>query len=455
MAVTVRTYNVNSGNPFWNTNDVLDTLQTALSDVGYHSAAQTGTILTFTNSAGTTIAAEKGKRYLVRQFSTSGSGQYATFDILRHPATGAVQTVTLVNGGINYAGTNTLLIKGSTIGGVDSTDDVTITVSTVSGSQGTTSTWYDADTASPYTWGVCCVTIDQTKKMGQTFYAFSMAALTAASLSPTLYIRCGAGFQSNTNVFNGVAALDYVTAATPNSTTQQHLSQVIASSTAVPLTLTTYQSGVDTNFVVFQFSEQTQYGKLYRWPFFLSNYNSATQPWSLDDCFTGGVYQINKLQNTTTYDSQVGVWLATAPIAKRQGEWGYNGLQGVYSATTNSMWGAYESTFGNRYVSALLRTYPVIYQRTLNDLIHTSAPDFNPVITGIPICSVMIPVPYYLPADFGITEVVATNSLEYGDLISVGATTKWKVLQYASNQGTTAFIQTYNSAIAFVAKTVN
>lgn len=455
MAITVRTYNINSGNPFWNTNDVLDALQTALADIGYHAPSQTGTILTFTNSAGTTIAAEKGKRYLVRQSSTNGSGQYATFDIVRNSATGAIATVTLVNGGINYAIANTLTIQGSLIGGVNTTDDLTITVSTVSGSQGSTTTWYDADTASPYTWGVCCVNIDQTKKMGQTYYAFSIPAITAATLSPTLYIRSGPGFQSNTNVFNGVAGLDFVSAATVNSTTQQHFSQVIASSNAVPLTLTTYQSAIDTKFVMFQFSEQTQYGKLYRWPFFLSNYNSATQPWSLDDCFTGGVYQVNKLQNTTTYDTQVGTWIATAPMAKRQGEWGYNGLQGVYSATTNSLWGAYESVFGNRYVSALLKQYPVIYQRTRNDLIHTAAADYNPVITGIPICNIMIPCPYFLPADFGITEVVGTNAIEYGDLISVGATTKWRVLQYGSNQGTTAFIQTYNSALGFVGKTVD
>jgi hypothetical protein len=63
----------------------------------------------------------------------------------------------------------------------------------------------------------------------------------------------------------------------------------------------------------------------------------------------------------------------------------------------------------------------------------------------------MVPCPYFIPADFGITEIIATNSLEYGDLISVGATTKWKILQYGNNQNA----PTYNGAIAFVAKTVN
>lgn len=454
MAVTVRTYQVNSGLPLWNSNHVLDTLQTALADLGYHAGAQTGTILTFTNTVGTTIAAERGKRYLVKQFSTSGSGQYAVFDILRNSSTGAVGTVTLVNGGINYVNANTLLIKGSQIGGVDTTDDLTITVSTVSGSQGTTSTWYDADTASPYTWGVCCVNIDQTKRMGQTFYSFYMAPLTAPTQSPVLYIRSYPSWQSTTNVCNGVSGLDFFSTNAPTTTTQQAFSQVIASSNAVPLTLKVYQSGIDNKFAVFQFSETSNYGALYRWPFFLSAYTAtATQPWSLDDCFTGGIYHIIKSQASSTYDANIAIQLAGATMGKRQGEWGYHGIQTTF-AGLQSINGTYESIYGRRIVGTLTTNvpvnFPVIYQRTNNDLIHFGV-EYNPVITGIPICHTMVPCPYFIPADFGITEIVGTNSLEYGDLVSVGATTKWTVLQFANNQS----VATYNGAIAFVAKTVD
>lgn len=454
MAVTVRTYQVNSGNPLWTGADVLNTLQTALGDIGYHAAAQTGTILTFTNSAGTTVAAHKGKRFLVRQFSTSGSGQYATFDIVRNPDTGAIGTVTLVNGGINYAGTNTLLIKGSQIGGVDTTDDVTITVSTVSGSQGSTTTWYDVDAATPATWGVCCVTLDQTKKMGQTFYSFYIPAITAPTQSPTLYIKSWPSWQSTTNVCNGVAGLDYYTTNAPATTTQQAFSQVIASSNAVPLTLTVYQSAIDTKFAIFQFSEQTKYGKLYRWPFFLSNYNqTVTQPWSLDDCYTGGVYTILKAQVSSTYDALVGVQLAGGTMGKRQGEWGYHGIQTTY-AGNQSINGYYESIYGRRMLGSTVTnipiTYPVIYQRTNNDLIHFGV-EYNPVITGLPICHTMVPCPYFMPADFGLTEIVAANAIEYGDQVAVGATTKWTVIQFGNNQAAA----TYNSTIAFVAKTTD
>lgn len=446
MAVTVRNYNIPA---FWNSNDLLDALKTALADVGYHSAAQTGTILTFTNSAGTTIAAEKGKRYLVKQSATSGSGVYSTWDIVRNAATGAIATVTLVNGGENYAGTNTITINGADIGGVTPTDNLTITVSTVSGSQGSASTWYDADTASPYTWGVSCVSIDKTKKMGQTYYSFYTPA--NPTVFPVLYIRAGAGFQSTTNVFNGVSGLDYYSVNTTTTTTQQNFSQTIASSNAVPLTLTTYQSGIDSKFVVFQFSEASaKYGKLYRWPFFLSNYDTATQPWSLEDCFVGGIYQITKYQASTTTEAAVATQISIAPIGKRQAEWGYNGTQGTF-ANLSALTGYYESLYGKRnLVGAYNSQYPVIYQRTDMDLIHYGV-EYNPVITGIPINNTMIPCPYFIPADFGVTEVIASNSIEYGDLIGVGASTKWKVLQYGNNQN----LPTYNGCIAFVAKTVD
>lgn len=446
MAVTVRNYNLSA---FWNSDDLMTTLQSALADVGFHAAVQTGTILTFTNTAGTTIVGQKGRRYLVKQSATSGSGVYCTFDIFRHQVTGAISTVTLVNGGENYAATNTITIAGADIGGTTPTDNLTITVSTVSGSQGSTTTWYDVDAASPATWGVCCINNDKTKKMGQTYYSFYTPA--NPTVLPVLYMRAGAGFQSTTNVFNGVSGLDYYSAATVFSITQQHFSQTIASSNAVPLTLTTYQSAIDTNFVVFQFSEaSSKYGKLYRWPFIISKYNSATQPWSLDDCFTGGIYQINKAQASNTTEAAIVIQLPIATSGKRQGEWGYAGINGTY-VNGGYLSAYYDSLYGKRnLVGAYNEVYPVIYQRTDMDLIHGGV-EYNPVITGLPINHLMIPCPYFIPADFGITEIIATNSLEYGDLVSVGATTKWKILQYGNNQNAA----TYNGAIAFVAKTVN
>jgi len=442
MAVTKREYNISA---YWNSNELLDVLETALADVGFHAATQSGTILTFTNTAGTTLLSQKGKRYLVKQSATSGSGVYATFDVLRNAATGAISAVTLVNGGKNYAASNTITIAGADIGGVTPTDNITVTVSTVSGAQGSTTTWYDKDTSSPYTWGVCCVNMDETKKMGQTYYSFQLSA--NPTLAPTLYIKSGAGFQSTTNVFNGVANLDYINNG-PN-TTNALFAQVVARTNSTPIRLVTFQSGIDSNFVIFQFSDIEKYGDVFRDPFIISKYNTATQPWSLDDCFTGAVYNIGRAPIANTADTQIQISTFAGSMSKRCGEWGYSGWPSVVARTT---FGIYESVFGKRLstTASLNNNYPSIYQRSLNDLVHEPL-EYNPVITGLPICNTMVPVPYYMPADFGITEILGTNTIAHRDIIKVGSTTQWRVLQYGNNLNAA----TYNSSLAFVCKIVD
>jgi hypothetical protein len=457
MAITRREYNLSA---YWNSNNLLDVMQSALADVGFHAPTQTGSILTFTNTAGTVIAGQVGRRYLVKQSATNGSGLYATFDVLRNSTTGAVAAVTLVRGGKNYVANNTITIAGADIGGVTPTDNITVTVSTVSGAQGSTTTWFDKDTAAPYAWGVCCVDNNEAKKLGQTFYSFHVPA--NPTFNPSIFIRAGAGFQSTTNVFLGVTALDWFSVNTPNNTTQQHFSQVIARSNSTPLRLVTYQSGVDSNFVVFQFSDVQKYGDVFRDPFILSKYNSATQPWDLDDCFTGGIYSLGKINQSSTSDCQVYSTIALAPLGKRQAEFGYaSPTQGTY-AVYRGLFGIYESVYGRR-LSGLSLFAQGIYNRTLHDGNHDSL-EYNPVITGIPICNAMVPVPLYMPADFGVTEVIGTNTIAHRDLIKVGSTTEWRVIQYANNQEAVAIpfatqvsvklpsLTPYMTSIAFVAK---
>jgi len=108
--------------------------------------AKLGEILTTTNSAGTTLAGESDKSYAAVTGATSGSGTGVTFTIVRD-SNGDVSTVTVTAGGVGYAAADTITILGSTIGGADSTDDVTITVATVglaAPSAGTYVRWTDA-----------------------------------------------------------------------------------------------------------------------------------------------------------------------------------------------------------------------------------------------------------------------------------------------------------------------
>ena len=442
MAVTRREYNIAA---FWNSNDVLDVLETALADVGYHAPTQTGSILTFTNTSGTTLANERSKRYLVKQSATSGSGVNAVFEVLRNSATGAVSTVTLVRGGKNYSASNTITIAGADIGGTTPTDNITVTVSTVSGAQGSTTTWFDKDTATPYTWGVCCVNNNESKKLGQTYYSFHISG--NPTINPVLSIKSGTGFQSTTNVFLGVSGYDFLNNAPTNSSVI--FSQTFSRTNTTPIRLVTFQSGIDSNFVVFQFSDVEKYGDVFRDPFFLSKYDTATQPWDLDDFFTGAIYTIGKVPISNTADSNVHI-TTQLYMPRRTGEFGYAGYP-VGGTGSRTVIGYYESIFGRRMLTgstAITTLYPTIYQRSLNDLNQVNAPDVNPVITGLPICNTYIPVPYYIPADFGITEVIGTNTIAHRDIITTGSTTQWRVLQYANNLNAV----TYNSSIAFVCK---
>jgi len=447
MAVTVREYSISA---FWNSNTVLDMLQTACKDVGFFSghANQTGTILTFTNTAGTTVAAARGNRYLVKQASSNGAGNFATFDITRNATTGALGTVTLVRGGRNYSAGNTLTIPGAFIGGSNTTDNVTITASTVSGAQGNANVWYDQDTSSPYTWGVMCIDVDEAKRLGQTVYTFHIPA--NPTINPVLYMRSGPGFQTGTNVLNGVSSLDFFSTNSITSTTQQQFSIIIARSNACPLKLITYQSGIDPKFVVFQFAEVGTNGDVYRNPFILSNYNTAYQPWSLDDVFLGGIWEVQRNQVFNTSETAIDFRCLSATMGKRQAEWGWGNAQGT-AAQAALLIGYYESIYASKTGQTRKnQQFPCIYQRTVHDLAQKDLV-YNPVITGIPICNALVPVPYFIPADFGITEVVGTNTIAYNELISVGATTKWRVIQFAQNMG----VVTYLTSMAFVAKTVD
>lgn len=454
MAVTQRNYDILPG---WDSGHVLDTLQTALADVGYHAPAKTGIIQTLTSvSGGGTLASQRNRRYLVRQTSTSGSGLYAAFDV-RRDRTGAIvlANVTIVNGGQGYAGTNTIVIAGADIGGTTPTDNLTITVATVSGSQGSTTTWHDVDTTVPPAWAVCCVEIDLTKRLGQTIYEFGISPATAdTNRRYFLSMRSSPGWRPDTNVHHGVAGLDFPTAGTVNATAQITNQIEFAKSNQNPLRLTTYQSGIDSNFVIFQFVEIGKYGEVYRVPFFLSKYQSATQPWSLDEAFTGGIYIIDRIAAVSTFDTAIAITTNGATMPRRMGEAGYaSGVHAVYPL--RPIRGIYESNYGKRQLtvgatSALTQDFPTIYNRTNADLTQFNL-EYNPVITGLPICNVMVPVPYYIPADFGITEVLGTNNIAFNDQISVGATTRWRVIQYSVNLN----VPNYVSSMAFVARVVD
>ena len=95
-----------------------------------NTGAPRGPIAIITNSVGTVLGSEANASYTGVSGNASASGVNATFDITRDTA-GAIDTVTINNPGDNYTATEVITILGSSIGGVDSTDDITVTVNVI------------------------------------------------------------------------------------------------------------------------------------------------------------------------------------------------------------------------------------------------------------------------------------------------------------------------------------
>ena len=78
----------------------------------------------------TTLAGEANNTYSGVTGTASVSGTGASFDVVRD-GSGAVTSVTKVLAGTGYAINETITILGSAVGGVDATDDITVTVSNI------------------------------------------------------------------------------------------------------------------------------------------------------------------------------------------------------------------------------------------------------------------------------------------------------------------------------------
>lgn len=620
MAVTTREYTMNQAIPA----NVINALETAISDLGWHDAISYGYVLTFTNTTCSTIYAEKNKRYLVNPSSTSGSGTKAVFDVLR-TVNGGLSAVTLVNGGSGYkilgaqsasstgttvtvdsttgivagmivtkiAGTGTLLtntavvsvtnsttlvidqtpsvalsaavlqfvdtatINGSAIGGssysttgtatinttaltvasnanikvgqlvtgtgvckgtvvsaiagttvtlslpvfsalsgtsVTFDDGIFITLATIANTQSITGTvtagqstitnvantnnifvgariqtisgatydnsggdiWISAISGTgPYTltirndantfpgfstggavtftaargsasrwWGSDVYNNPSTSSygiaritnsagvLGTTFWNFFCERTT--NFVSNLYIRAFPGFNPSAATIQGVSTLDYFTVNTPSSNASYSIVVPVSAFLNVPLTLRVRQSGVDTNFALFQFIE----GSTVRGSFFISKYNNSIQPWSLNDVFLGGAFQVLPVTPYNTNDAYIHFRMRMTGQPKRLAEAGY----GNYWQTDNTTIG-YSNTYfhtssGNRTVASPGNLFDNIcfYSRQAFDI--QSNVSTVAVFKNVPNNPSFAPVPYYLPNDFVLSEVQGLN-VAIGDTITV------------------------------------
>ena len=98
--------------------------------LGTTTGAGQGPISTYANSTATIIPGASSQTYTNVTGISSVNGINAKFTIVRN-GTGAISTVTITDAGSGYTPTETITILGSDIGGVDTTDNLIITVATV------------------------------------------------------------------------------------------------------------------------------------------------------------------------------------------------------------------------------------------------------------------------------------------------------------------------------------
>lgn len=151
-----------------------------------------GGILTRT-IAGT--AATGSASYTNVAYTTSGSGTGATFNVSR---AGGTYTVTQTAAGSGYAANDTITVLGSALGGVNTTNDLTITVATVATAAATFSVTAAASTGSLiYQWQ---------RRTNATAKWANITGATSASLALTALTTASNGYQYRVKLTSSAGA---------------------------------------------------------------------------------------------------------------------------------------------------------------------------------------------------------------------------------------------------------
>jgi hypothetical protein len=168
------------------------------------TATPAGAIIIFGDDGGTTILGEADETYTGVTGTASGSGTGAVFTVDRDN-TGAIVTVTRTSSGSGYAAAETIVIDGADIGGVSTTDDLTITVTTVTTAAATFSVTASADVGSVvYQWQ---------RKTSSTAKWTNISGATSASLALTGLTTASNGYQYRVKLTSSAGAEEVISNA--------------------------------------------------------------------------------------------------------------------------------------------------------------------------------------------------------------------------------------------------
>ena len=265
--------------------------------------------------------------------------------------------------------------------------------------------------------------------------------------------------------------------AVNNSRSYKFRSQ-FASSLNYPLNINIYRSAIDTNFAVISFAQPgitaAQLSTNSFCTFFIHKYSSTL--WDLDNVFLEGITQIVGETGNASYpavrftswiggNATGGDYSSGQKRAWRAAEAGYM-IPGAYGSKEYQLNSRYASaTYYNSYNNtvesgaAASSSNVRIYNRNSSDINQsakvgtainytsdnessqsvTSSANYNAVIKGIPLSTVMVPSPYYLPDDFVFIDFDSATDqqiIQQGDTVTVSGGEVYTVITGSYNQTT-------------------
>jgi hypothetical protein len=163
-----------------------------------------GSITAYTAGSGTTIVGEANEVYTLTGLAGSVAGTGAAFTVTRG-AGGAISSVAINAVGTGFAAAETITILGSTIGGVNTTDDLVITVDTVGTAAATFSVTASATTGSlVYQWQ---------RRTSSTAKWTNVSGATSSSLALTGLTTTSSGYQYRVKITSSAGAEEVISNA--------------------------------------------------------------------------------------------------------------------------------------------------------------------------------------------------------------------------------------------------
>lgn len=300
---------------------------------------------------------------------------------------------------------HTIKIDGSSIGGNTGTDDVYIAADQVGGICGSSTkfSWRGTTTGSqPY--AMWKMRPDSSKKLGSQYVRLTWGS--SSFLSPATFATWNPQTETTGSAGAETCGRDDTSL------------NAINSGTTSSLTIVSYQSELDPDFVVFTF---TQANILRSIMIFHKFKPIASAPYTLDDLAHGSYTLI-----TTGNDLTFSTFVSTSSITAER----------LYVSNANPQSSLYVTT---TQIASTANSGSTTASRIFANQIFPTTINFGPLVNKIPINPLMIPSFYTMPDDFGIINVGAAV-LSNNDTITVSPSEVYTVIRASYTTDKVAFV---------------